>query len=106
MLSGAHRRSVLFKYVDKAAISPGNIRKCHIDEAIDIANAERGKPGWQSSVGEGTYEVKVSVVDIHFVVRQIGSVQEVSRRLVCDRQARIHRALRHVVNGHDSRVEV
>src|SRR5208282_2811411 len=87
---GLHECAVFVKDVDVAsgfAIGGG---EGNIDLPPDVLNAEGSKAGGQSSIGERHHELKGTVVDVDFVVPEIGGVEEVSGRVAGDGQSGIN----------------
>src|SRR5208283_2728822 len=93
-----YERSVFPEDVDVAAWGFVCLGKRYVNQAIDVLNAERRIAGGQRGVGKRIDQVEVCVVDIDYVVSQIGGIKQVPRRPVGNGEAREHRVGRRVIH--------
>src|ERR1700733_330681 len=98
-----HERSVLIEDIDVStgfAIGPG---KGNIYLAADVLDTKRRVASRQRSVGERIDQMEVPVINVDFVIPEVGGIQQIARRVAGDRQAGVDSARSGVIDA-DQRV--
>ncbi len=80
-------RSILVESIDETTPPAARIGKGNVDHAVDVLDAEGGEASRKAAIGKRSDEVEGPVVNIDFVVYDIGGKKEIAGSLIADREA-------------------